>query len=110
MTKRLFRQIADVAQDIGAYVLTVAGILSANYLPLLESGQPIVLNLGLGRVIVAGIVALLLVAWQEQKDAGKEGATDGKRKNWKLRMVNALAHGLAWPTILKLISGMGGAS
>jgi len=105
MTRRLLLKFGDILQDVGAYLLTVVGILAANYLPLLESGQPIHIDIGFGRVLIAGLVALLLVGYQEQKDAGKEGAQDGKRKNWKLRMINALSHGLAWPTFLKLLTG-----
>ena len=114
MAHKAWKVFVDVADDVLAYCLTVAGILAANYIPLLQSGQPINIDLGLGRVIIAGLVGLVLVGYQEQKGiVGADADTAakvraGKRANFKIRMINALMHGVAWPSILKIVAGLAG--
>jgi hypothetical protein len=103
--KKIWKWIVDVSDDVLAYLLTVVGILASNYIPMLQTGEHINIELSIGRVIIAGLVALLLVGWQENKGDDKVG----KKANFKLRMINAVAHGLAWPTVLKVISGLVGA-
>ena len=103
--KKFWKKIVDVADDVLAYILTVVGILASNYIPMLQTGEHISIDIGIGRVVIAALVALLLVGWQETRGDNK----DGKKANFKLRMINAAAHGLAWPTVLKVITGLVGA-
>lgn len=99
--KTFLKKLWDVADDVLAYILTVVGILAANYIPMLESGQTITIDVGIGRVVVAGLVALLVVGYSETKGDNK----DGKKSNWKLRYMNAIMHGLGWQVTFKLIAG-----
>jgi len=56
-------------------------------------------DLGLNwiRVGVAAVIALIIIGQQE-----KGGDPAGKRANFVSRMGNALAHGIAWTSLLQL--------
>lgn len=102
---RAWARALDVADDLAAYVLTIVGILISNYLPLLKETGAIDVRLDVWRVGIAAIVALLVVTRQEALDpADKEGSRKGRRRNFSLRMANALSHGIAWDQIMQLAS------
>lgn len=103
--KVIWRKIIDFLDGFLAYVLTVVGIIFSAYIPLLKSSAPIKLELEIGRVVLASIVALLIVGRQEAlpKDPAKnKDAREGRRANFALRMVNALSHGIAWSQLMQL--------
>lgn len=105
--KKVFRWIADVTDDVLAYVLTVVGILFSNAVPMLKNNEPIALDFGLLRIIVACLVAILFV--NDQENLGKvDGETKaaakaGRRKNFRKRMANALAQGVMWAQIMNMV-------
>lgn len=105
--KKFFAWLGDILDDVFAYVLTVVGILFSNAVPMLKANEPIVLDFGLLRIVVAMIVALLFVS--DQETLGKiEGETktvakQGRRKNFRKRMTNALAQGVMWAQIMNMV-------
>lgn len=105
--KKFFAWLGDILDDILAYVLTVVGILFSNAVPMLKANEPIVLDFGLLRIVVAMIVALLFVSDQETlgKIDGetKAVAKQGRRKNFRKRMTNALAQGVMWAQIMNMV-------
>jgi hypothetical protein len=101
--KGLWYKVFDVLDDILAYLITIAGILSSTYIPMLKTGEAIDIRLNYGRLIIAGIVALLIIAKQEHisgEDTAKARA--GRRSNFATRMLNALAQGVMWVQIIQL--------
>lgn len=44
--KKFFSWLADILDDILAYILTVVGILFSNAAPLLKNNEPLVLDKG----------------------------------------------------------------
>jgi hypothetical protein len=101
--KGLWYKVFDVLDDILAYLITIVGILSSTYIPMLKTGESIDIRLNYGRLIIAAIVALLIIAKQEHisgEDTAKARA--GRRKNFASRMLNALAHGVMWVQIMQL--------
>lgn len=98
--KKFWRDIFEILDDILAYVLTVVGILFSNALTLMTSNEPFKLDMGLWRIAAAMVIAFVFVGQQEQikPDATGNKATsrEGRRHNFKARMVNALAHGFMW--------------
>lgn len=101
--KKLLKTMGDVADDVLAYVLTVVGILFSNALPLLKTNEPFSLDMGVWRIGAAMVVALVFIGHQEKITPDDEGSKarsrEGRRKNFKIRMVNALAQGVLWSTI-----------
>jgi hypothetical protein len=100
---KLWSKLIDVLDDILAYLLTIVGILSSTYIPMLKTGEPIDIRLNAGRLIVSAIVALLIIAKQERitgEDTAK--AREGRRRNFASRMLNALAQGVMWVQIMQL--------
>lgn len=103
--KRIWPRVFDVLDDFLAYALTIVGILASNYLPLLKTTGRIDVSLDMWRVGIAAIVALLIVTKQEALDpADREGAKAGRKKNFGLRMANALSQGIAWNQLIQLAS------
>jgi hypothetical protein len=99
--KNLGYKLFEVLDDILAYLITIIGILSSTYIPMLKTGEAIDIRLNYGRLIVAGIVALLIIAKQEHisgEDTAKARA--GRRHNFGARMLNALAQGVLWVQIM----------
>jgi|WetSurMetagenome_2_1015567.scaffolds.fasta_scaffold753571_1 hypothetical protein len=100
---KLWSKLIDVLDDILAYLLTIVGILSSTYIPMLKTGEPIDIRVNSGRLIVSAIVALLIIAKQERitgEDTAKARA--GRRANFASRMLNALAQGVMWVQIMQL--------
>jgi hypothetical protein len=106
MAGKLWRRFMDVADDVLAYVLTVAGIILSNTLPALKAGGDIAVSLNPWRLAVAAAVALILVGKQEALDVDEAGSKDrsreGRRKRFWSRMGNALAQGMMWAQVSNL--------
>ncbi len=95
--KAFLAKVGDVLDGFFAYVLTVIGILVSQYLPSFSAGGEINLKIGLGRLLISFVIAFMLVAAQETG-----GDVQGKRAKFKIRMANALSHGIAWNSLLHL--------
>jgi hypothetical protein len=88
--------------------LTIIGILSSTYIPMLKTTGKITLDIDWGRFIIAAIVALLVIGKQEQLTPDKEGdktkSREGRKNRFLIRMINALGQGVLWTTINNLSS------
>lgn len=107
--KKLWKTIFGFADDVLAYILTLVCTLFASIVPLLNSGEKLVIDLSLFRLIGAGLVALLLTLWQEynvpDEDGSKVKSKEGKKKHFLKRMIYAMIFGFASPMIMeKLIT------
>lgn len=105
--KKAWDRFVDVVDDFLAYIMMMIGILASNYIPLLKTGDKIDIELGWGRIVLAGIVALLVVGKQEYIPSKGDtiattAARAGRRSNFIMRMANALAQGMMWSQIIQL--------
>jgi threonine dehydrogenase-like Zn-dependent dehydrogenase len=97
--------MADWADDVLAYVLTIAGILLSNGLSMLKTNDVIVLDMSPMRLVLASIVALMVVIRQESmpnEPQSKAQAREGRRKHFGVRMGNAIAQGFMWSQLMNL--------
>ena len=105
--KKFFSWLADILDDVLAYILTVVGILFSNVVPLLKSNEPLSIDIGAMRIVAACIVALLFVSDQEKIGATdidtKAKAKEGKRANFRKRMINALSQGFMWSQVMNVV-------
>ena len=102
--KKFFFWLADVLDDVLAYILTMIGILASNYLPLLKSMDSITVDVGIWKIILSAIIALMIVGKGEQLDGTvseeKVKSKAGRKKRFLLRMSNALAQGVMWSQLI----------
>jgi hypothetical protein len=93
------KKIVEVFKRIGSgfavYFATLAGIALAQYAPKLLTHERIDTAFDWMRLGISMLVAFYLVVGQEEG-----GDEEGKRKHLKRRVANALAHGVAWSSIL----------
>lgn len=105
--KKFFKALGDILDDVLAYVLTVVGILFSNVVPMLKTNEPIVIDIGMMRIVAACIVAILFVSNQESvheiDGETKAKAKEGRRKNFKKRMINALSQGFMWSQVMNMV-------
>lgn len=93
----------DWADDVLAYVLTVAGILLSNGISMLKTNDAITLDMSPMRLVLAAIVALMVVTKQEYIPSDPTNkAKEGRRKNFAVRMGNAIAQGFMWSQLMNL--------
>lgn len=103
--KRFWTWFIDLADDVLAYILTLAGILLSNGLSMLKTNDAIVLDMSPMRLVLAAIVALMVVTRQEaipNEPTSKAQAREGRRKNFGIRMGNAIAQGFMWSQLMNL--------
>lgn len=106
--KKFYKWFVEIIDDILAYVLTVVGILFSNAIPLLKTNEPLTIDIGYMRIVAACIVALLFVTNQEKLIADPETgskviAKQGRKKNFKARMINALSQGFMWSQVMNMV-------
>jgi hypothetical protein len=106
--KQFWRNLFDVLDDILAYILTIIGIMVANYIPLLKTTGTIQVEADWWRIAISAIVALMIVGKQEKLDADEAGSTtksrEGRKNRFTIRMFNALSQGIAWQTMIDMAS------
>jgi hypothetical protein len=106
--KQFWRSIFDVLDDILAYILTIIGIMVANYIPLLKTTGTIQIEADWWRIAISAIVALMIVGKQEKLEADEVGsivkAREGRKNRFTIRMFNALSQGIAWQTMIDMAS------
>ena len=104
--RRFWKWFADWADDVLAYVLTLAGILLSNGLSMLKTNEAITLDMSPMRLVLASIVALMVVTRQEAIPTDPQGNTEksraGRRKHFGVRMGNAIAQGFMWSQLMNL--------
>jgi hypothetical protein len=105
--KKFLKWIANIADDVLAYVLTVAGILFSNVLPYLNSNESFAVHISAWRISGALLVALLITLWQEtlkpDEDGSKVLSRQGRKKKFIQRMFNALLFGFGSAGIIDKI-------
>jgi hypothetical protein len=106
--KLFWRNVFDVLDDILAYILTIIGIMVANYIPLLKTTGTIQIEADWWRLGISAIVALMIVGKQEKLEADEGGSTvkarEGRKNRFTIRMFNALSQGIAWQTMIDMAS------
>jgi len=106
--KTFFAKVFDVLDDILAYIMTVLGIISSAYIPLLKQTGSINIKIDWWRIAISSIVALLVIAKQETLDEDENGSKIksklGRKKRFLIRMANALSQGVMWNQIVMLAS------
>jgi hypothetical protein len=104
--KKFWLNVFDILDDVLAYFLTIVGILSSTYIPMLQEEGDINIQINYGRIIVSAVVALLIISKQEKLDEDEDGSKDkskaGRKKRFLIRMANALGQGVLWATFMKL--------
>jgi len=99
--KKFWSWFVDWADDVLAYILTVAGILLSNGLSMLKTNEAISLDMSPMRLVLSAIVALMVVTRQETVSSDPK-AKEGKRHNFGVRMGNAVAQGFMWAQLMNL--------
>lgn len=103
--KRFWAWFIDWIDDVLAYILTVTGILLSNGLSMLKTNDAIVLDMSPMRLVLSAIIALMVVTRQEaipSEPTSKAAAKEGRRKNFGIRMGNAIAQGFMWSQLMNL--------
>ena len=102
--KKLMSKIVDALDCFCAYILTLCGVMASQYMPAFRSGEAIDIRLDWQRLVLAGIVALLIIGQQEKLSGDdKTVARYGRRKRFGARMINALAQGIMWAEVAKIV-------
>lgn len=91
-------------QSVFVYMATLVGVLLSQYAPLLISHAPIATTFQWIRLAISMGIAFYLVVGQEEG-----GDSEGKRKNFKRRVANALAHGMSWSSLIGIAGLAAGA-
>ena len=98
--KKIFKTLFDILDDVLAYVLTVVGIIASNYINAMKTGEEITVDIGLWKIVLSAIIALMIVGKGEQLDGEKENekalSKAGRKKRFWARMSNALSQGVMW--------------
>lgn len=94
MTK-LLKIITGAGSSIVVYLATLLGVLLSQYAPLLISHEPISTPFEWIRLGISAAMAFYLVVGQE-----RGGDDEGKQKNFKRRVANAISHGIAWNSVI----------
>lgn len=84
------------------YLLTLVGVLMAQFLPMLKAPDDFDIAVTAPRLIVASVVALYLVL-QDEDTKGDPVARRGKKGALKRRLKGALAQGFGWSTLTGMV-------
>lgn len=106
---------AHLADDVGMFVLTAVCVYLSGSLDDFRAGKDVTIALSVGRLILAGLLALLLTAafeWRglfmvkdpEQRRQVKKG----RAKNRWFRIIVAILSGFFWPRFVDMILGFFG--
>lgn len=84
------------------YALTLLGVLMAQFLPMLKSGDDFDISVRWPRLFVASVVALYLVL-QDEDTKGDPVARRGKKGALRRRFSSALTNGFTWSTLTGMV-------
>ena len=96
--------IRNAFYGVAVYVATLIGILLSQYAPLLLTHNRLDSAFDFVRLAISAAVAFYIVANDESG-----GDEEGKRKNFRKRLGNAFAHGVAWNSIMGIAGAAAGA-
>jgi hypothetical protein len=88
---RFTHVLGDLFEAVGVYLFTFLGIVMSQYAPLLLQKDPIVTSMEWVRLGLSAIMALYIVARDEET-----GDKAGRRSHIKKRLATAFTHGYAW--------------
>lgn len=94
--------LAEAWDDVLVYVLTLLGVLMAQFLPMLKGSADFDIAINGPRLVVASVVALYLVL-QDEDPKGDPIAKKGKKGAIKRRMSAALTQGFTWSTLTGMV-------
>ena len=101
---KFWSKTIDLFDDVLAYILTIAGIMISNYLPMLKTNSVIHVELDIWRLVISAIVAIMIIGKQEVLTKDELGTTEkaraGRRKKFGSRMFNAVGQGMMWSQIV----------
>lgn len=110
--KPWYKRVLSWWDELLCYLVTVTGVLVAQFQPQLQAGIDI--NLRWGQVVFGGFIALI-ICWSSERSGGlvsPEIKAAGKRRNLGWRLGNAAAHGYGWqmaiPAILNGLNSLYG--
>jgi hypothetical protein len=98
MMTKAQRFLGEFLEGVGVYVMTLLGILMAQYGPILMRPADTDLTLQWVRIGASAALALAIVVQDE-----RGGDEEGKRANLKRRLSHAFTHGVTW----NVIAGIG---
>jgi len=101
MTK-LTKWLSEAWDDVLVYVLTLLGVIMAQFLPYLKSVNDFDITVTGPRVLVASVVALWLVL-QDEDTKGDPIAKRGKKAALKRRFSGAMTSGFSWSTLTGMV-------
>lgn len=101
MTK-LTKWLSEAWDDVLVYVLTLLGVIMAQFLPYLKSSTDFDLTVTGPRVVVASVVALWLVL-QDEDTKGDPVAKKSKKLALKRRFSSAMTNGFTWSTLTGMV-------
>jgi len=96
------RWLSETWDDVLVYILTLLGVIMAQFLPMLKSSDDFDLTVTGPRVLVASVVALWLVL-QDEDTKGDAIAKKGKKANLKRRFASAMTSGFTWSTLTGMV-------
>lgn len=99
--KKFGEKLISFLYEISMYTATATGVMFSKYLPAFKGiiqGEINEINFGTPyrlEIIASLALAFILVYLDE-----KNGNEEGKRRNWKKRVLNHIARGIMWHTVI----------
>lgn len=94
--------ITEFWDEALVYLLTLVGVLMAQFLPMLKAPDDFDIAVTGPRLLVASVVALYLVL-QDEDTKGDPVARRGKKGALKRRLSLALTQGFSWSTLTGMV-------
>lgn len=102
---KILKVLAGIGKSSAVYFATLAGIFIAQFGPELATKTTLSIHTyGFLRLGISMLIAFYLVVGQEEG-----GDEEGKRKNFKRRIANALSHGVTYNALIGLAQQAAGA-
>lgn len=94
--------IVEFWDEALVYLLTLVGVLMAQFLPLFKGGTDFDITVRWPRLLVASVVALWLVL-RDEDTKGDPVARKGKKGALRRRFSSALTSGFTWSTLTGMV-------
>lgn len=98
------KRVSIGASSVVVYLATLLGIFIAQFSPKLATGQGFsIKTYGWFQLVISVGIAFYLVVGQEEG-----GDDEGKKKNLKRRIANAISHGISYNAVLGIAGAAAG--